>query len=145
MAVLERSRAYVTPDADAICLVEDLPGRHYRWIQRAVGVAFTSSHSFPMGAVAVRGGNLLGATTNRFRNHPRVVSDWEQCSLHAEQALSLSCQVADAWVYVARVTVTGRPALAKPCATCWSVLEDVGARGVVWTIDGSFAGMSQFS
>lgn len=118
--------------------VEDLLGRDRRWIQRAVGVAFTSNHHFPLGALAVTGGSLIAKETNRYRNTPRLV-EWEHCSVHAEAALTRHA-IGGSIVYVARTTATGVPAMARPCKACLSTLTDAGVRRVVWTVDEDYAG-----
>lgn len=124
---------YATPDPDLRHDMDDLLGRDYRWIQRAIGVALTSQHATQMGAIAVKGGNVLGWGVNRFRNHPMVVEEWSDCSVHAEQSLIDSCDIYGSVVYVARVTVKGLPAMAKPCRECLRSLTDRGARRVLWT------------
>lgn len=119
--------------------VDSLPGRDRRWIQRAVGFAFTSGHHFPLGALAVTGGSLIAKETNRYRNTPRLV-EWEHCSVHAEAALTRHA-IAGSIVYVARVTTaTGVPAQARPCKSCLTALTEAGVRRVVWTINEDYAG-----
>jgi len=138
----DRGLAYQTPTADMIVNVSDLSNRDYRWLQRATGVALTSSHGAQkLGALALRGGKPIAWAVNRFRNHPRVVDDWRDCSVHAEQSLIESCDVSGAIVYVARVTNGGNVAIAKPCRRCLRLLSKAGARRVVWTDDDGHAGM----
>lgn len=138
----DRGMAYMTPNADMIVDVSELRQRDYRWLQRSVGIALTSSHhAQKLGALALRGGNPVGYAVNRFRNHPRVVDDWSDCSVHAEQSLIETCDVAGAIVYVARVTNGGRVAIAKPCQRCLRLLTKAGVRRVVWTESDDRAGM----
>lgn len=137
---MNRGSVYGTPDSPVV-LTENLPQRDYRWIQRAVGLALTSSHSYRMGAVAVRGGNMVGYSVNRFRNHPRIVTNWYDCSVHAEQSLAESCDISGTLVYVARVTPQGKAALAKPCKVCLQLLTEKGAKRVLWTETEDSAGL----
>ena len=138
----DRGMAYMTPNADMIVNVSELRQRDYRWLQRSVGIALTSSHhAQKLGALALRGGNPVGYAVNRFRNHPRVVDDWGDCSVHAEQSLIETCDVSGAIVYVARVTNGGRVAIAKPCQRCLRQLSMAGVRRVVWTESNDRAGM----
>lgn len=138
----DRGLAYMTPNADMIVDVSELRQRDYRWLQRTVGIALTSSHhAQKLGALAMRGGTPLGWAVNRFRNHPRVVDNWDDCSVHAEQSLIESCDVAGAIVYVARVTNGGRVAIAKPCRRCLRLLTEAGVKRIVWTDTNNNAGM----
>jgi tRNA(Arg) A34 adenosine deaminase TadA len=130
---MRRGTQYATtPPADERVHLDDLAGKDARWLNRAVGVSMTSLHSFPMGAVAISGGSVLGWSVNKYRNSPALV-DWEHCSIHAEQGLMNKVDVSGATVYVARTTVLGDPALAKPCKHCTHALTAAGARRVVWT------------
>lgn len=138
----DRGAAYQTPAADCLVPLDSLTNRDYRWLQRSVGIALTSSHhAQKLGALALRGGNPVGWAVNRFRNHPRVVDDWGDCSVHAEQSLIETCDASGAIVYVARVTNGGRVAIAKPCQRCLRQLSKAGVRRVVWTESNDRAGM----
>ena len=138
----DRGAAYQTPAADCLVPLDSLSSRDYRWLQRSVGIALTSSHhAQKLGALAIRGGSPVGYAVNRFRNHPRVVDDWGDCSVHAEQSLIETCEVSGVIVYVARVTNGGRVAIAKPCQRCLRVLTKAGVRRVVWTESNNRAGM----
>lgn len=115
-------------------------------MQRAAGIATTSTHhAHKLGALALRGGAPIGWGVNRFRNHPRVVEDWADCSIHAEQALAESCDIAGAVIYVARVKSSGATGIAKPCRHCLRLLTEAGARRVVWTENQDCAGMMSLS
>ena len=141
--MLTRPAVYETPPTDYLVSVDELSGRHARGISRALAVASTSSHHYPMGAVALRGGTLIASSTNRFRNHPRVVERWVDCSVHAEAALVATRELAGSVVYVARIGKTGKPAMAKPCRACWSALSAAEVRHVLWTTDGGLIAGSQ--
>ncbi len=136
-----RGIAYQTPTADMIVHVSELSQRDYRWLQRATGVALTSSHrSQKMGALALRGGKLVGYSVNRFRNHPRVVDNWYECSVHAEQGLVERTNVAGSIVYIARVHGSS-VSIAKPCQSCMQILTEAGVRRIVWTESDDAAGI----
>lgn len=128
-----RSVVYARGEARETLDVVSLPRRDTRWIQRSIGVALTSRHPFPMGAVAVRGGNFLGFGVNRKRNDPRVVEDWFDCSYHAEQSLLDGINASGSIVYVARVSPDGESRMARPCRSCLRLLTAAGVRRVVWT------------
>lgn len=136
-----RGIAYKTPDADKFLPVGDLAQRDARWIQRAIGVAYTSDHPRQqLGALAVRGGTMITYAVNRFRNHPRVVPDWYECSVHAERGLVEQANLAGAIVYVARVS-PARVSIAKPCRACMRSLTEAGVRRIVWTENASTVGI----
>lgn len=134
------SAQYATPPADAHMHVEDLTGRDARWINRAIGVAYTSTHPIQMGAVAISGGSLLASGVNRYRNSPAIAVDWDACSVHAEAALARGRDLTGATVYVARARRDGDTALAKPCKACLSTLTAAGVKRVIWTMDGERVG-----
>lgn len=136
-----RGIAYRTPDADNFIAIDQLSRRDSRWVQRAIGVAYTSDHPRQqLGAVAVRGGKIIGWSVNRFRNHPRVVPNWYECSVHAEQGLVERFAVAGASVYIARVSPS-RVAVAKPCQECMRRLIGAGVRRIVWTESDEYVGI----
>lgn len=108
-----------------------------RWLAAAAKAAARNENGgYRLGAVAVRGGRLLGRGTNRFRNDPHMCpgAPREAWSVHAEEdcLTSVGC-AAGATVYVARVTPAGARALARPCPACWKKLKEAGVRAVVYT------------
>ena len=138
----DRGLAYVTPAPDAVMPVDALTGRDARWVQRVIGVAYTSDHPYQMGALAVRGGKVIGLAVNKMRNDPRIVMDWADCSFHAEVSLVSTTDVTGSIVYVARVIGNReRIALAKPCISCLRLLSEAGARRAVWTLGENMVGM----
>lgn len=92
-----------------------------------------------MGAVIVKGGNILSTGTNEIRGysgfkhkHPR--------SLHAEASAIKYLldrkrlhSLAGSVLYVTRVTTKGRSALAKPCEHCMELIKAVGIKKVIYT------------
>lgn len=76
---------------------------------------------------------MIGYAVNRFRNHPRIVTNWYDCSVHAEQSLHETCSISGSLVYVARITPQGRAAMAKPCKFCLQLLTEGGVKRVLWT------------
>lgn len=134
-----RNINYKTPPADAVIPINELSRRDARWVQRAVGLALSSTHTFQMGALAVAGGSLIGHATNKYRNSPRIAA-WNDCSVHAEAALATRATLNETNVYVARVLTNGTPALAKPCINCIHTLTAAGVRRVLWTESENEAG-----
>ncbi len=97
--------------------------------------AVTAPHSqWRVGAVIVRGGSVLSTGVNRYRNHPSKVMSLDGVSYHAEEvAIRRAGNVANATIYVARVTRSGYIGMAMPCDRCQQLLNDYGVRTAVWT------------
>lgn len=94
-----------------------------RFLERACGVALTSTCRQKHGAIVVHHGKVLGASTNIPKNDPKYV-DWHSASVHAEiAALRKARWPRKATIYVARVNRFGEIRLSKPCAACQHVLD----------------------
>lgn len=103
-----------------------------RFLERAIGVALTSSCRHKHGAIVVKHGHILGIATNKTRNDPKYV-DWRNSSIHAEvAALRKAGFPRRSTVYVARVNRLGESRLSKPCANCQEVLDGLNCK-VVYT------------
>jgi tRNA(Arg) A34 adenosine deaminase TadA len=62
---------------------------YYRYIQRALDVASTSTYRWQLGAVIVNNGNVLSWAPNKFRNSPSI--NHEHATYHAEMAALRGC------------------------------------------------------
>lgn len=116
--------------------------RHARWIRRAAEAAWAPSREgYRLGAVAVRGGQLLGRGANRHRNDPTQCPgvDRSHWSVHAEHdCLKGVSDAAGATLYVVRIKKCGALAMARPCANCWDLIRKAGISRVVYsTAEGS--------
>ncbi len=119
----------------------DLSNKDAAWLKVAMAVAETSECRQRHGAVIVSGGSILGAGTNRDRNHPHVLGSTSNVGLytsrHAEymaiQKLNHAV-VPRATLYVARVNRMGGPMMSRPCNKCWSLLMEYGIKEVVYTV-----------
>lgn len=93
------------------------------------------------GAVVVKGGRVLGTGWNKNRNHPAIVSPEHvktDCSYHAEEVAIREAgedNVRGAIIYVARVNKNGQDRDSKPCPKCASLIEQVGIKRVVFTME----------
>ncbi len=119
-----------------------LSRRHQAWLDVATKLAVDSQCRQRHGAVIVQRNSVLGMGTNRFRNHPQFIHDYDHCSRHAEvvalrAVISRSSYVdlRRAVVYVARVGPGDRPKLSRPCNSCWNALRDAGVRTTVFTTE----------
>lgn len=103
-----------------------------KFLERAMGVALTSTCRHRHGAIVIKHGRILGAAPNKTRNDPKYV-DWRHSSIHAEiAAMKKAGWPKRATICVARVNNLGQPRLSKPCATCQTVLEQYQCK-VYWT------------
>jgi len=120
-----------------------LTKRQKRYLELAKRIAISSdSPDYRHGAVLVKGGSIINTScndlrsvwwANRFRNH--------QCghaTQHAEvgAVLGIARDVTDgAVMYVARVGKKSEFRLSKPCPMCLRVMEHVGIKKVIYTVD----------
>jgi tRNA(Arg) A34 adenosine deaminase TadA len=115
--------------------LDDLSLADSRYLSLAARTAAAGEpRNHKLGAVAVRGGRVLGVGANKARNTPSLDIPRSAWSVHAEA----SClrQVAypnGATLYVARVTGVGRTRLARPCPRCWDLAYRLGVTKLIYT------------
>ncbi|MFC5150019.1 hypothetical protein [Streptomyces aureoversilis] len=98
------------------------------YIHLAIKQAVKSRCRYRFGAVIVKGGRPLAASSNIARNDPRI--DYRHASVHAEEAAVRRVTVTRrAIIYVARVNIRGDLMIARPCARCQKVLA---LAGITW-------------
>ncbi|WP_376738602.1 hypothetical protein [Streptomyces noursei] len=98
-----------------------------RWAFLAIALrhAQQSRCRYRVGAVLVKGGRVLAHACNRYRNSPGI--DFHHATFHAEEVLLRRARCPrGAVVYVARVSATGAPRMARPCPRCQGVLATGG-------------------
>lgn len=104
-----------------------------KFLERALGVASTSTCRHKHGCVVVKHGRVIGYGVNRTKNDPKYV-DWRHSSVHAEiAALKRANFPKRATIYVARINNLGQPRLSKPCANCQEVIDGLKCK-VEYTI-----------
>lgn len=113
-------------------------------IHAATKVARISDHKFQIGAIVAQGSRIVSCGVNRYKTHPEQLNCYTGeygGSIHAELDAVLRCPhnaAVGSTVYVARVSKSGVPLLAKPCASCIKVLSAAGVRRVVFTTDNGY-------
>lgn len=118
-----------------------LSNRDRSYLGIARYLAAKSSAKNTHGAVVVKGGRVLGTGWNKNRNHPAVVSPEHiksDCSYHAEEVAIREAgesNVRGAIIYVARVNKNGDDRDSKPCPKCTSLIEKVGIKRVIFTME----------
>lgn len=98
---------------------------------------------WPFGCVVTKGGAVQAVGRNILKSDPAYLDDHSNCSVHAEvDALrQMSFKAHGCVMFIARVTKSGRQALAKPCRRCQRVIASAGVKRVVFTLDGSGHGV----
>ncbi|WP_367141188.1 MULTISPECIES: hypothetical protein [Streptomyces] len=105
-----------------------------RYLRIALKEAARSECRFKVGAVLAKGGRVLGRSCNRRRNSART--DYRHATFHAEEVLMRSTVAPrGAVVYVARVSSTGAPLLARPCLRCQRLLVSRGIALALYTTE----------
>lgn len=119
-----------------------LSKRNRAWLDLAAKLALDSTCRQRHGAVIVIRNSVLGLGTNKFRNHPQVIHDYDHCSRHAEIVAlrsvirrSAYVDLRKAVVYVARVGEGGTLRMSRPCESCWVELNSAGIRTAVFTTE----------
>ena len=94
-------------------------------VDLAVRQALKSRCRHRVGAVIVTGNRILSFSPNLRRNDP--TTDFQHATFHAEEAaLRRLRNPTGAEIWIARVTRTDQPALARPCPRCQSTLTTAG-------------------
>jgi deoxycytidylate deaminase len=100
-----------------------------RYLQMAANVSRSSDHTLhKMGAVIVRGGNVISVGCNKNRTHPMSKNYYR--TIHAELDAMIAAGFVhgtyDGKMYVVRMTKGGAMATSKPCKDCWVLLKQAG-------------------
>jgi deoxycytidylate deaminase len=118
-----------------------LSNRDRSYLSVARYLAAKSNARNTHGAVVVKGGRVLGTGWNKNRNHPAIVSPEHiktNCSYHAEEVAIREAgedNVKGAIIYVARISKRGEDRDSKPCPKCASLIEQVGIKRVIFTME----------
>lgn len=117
--------------------------RSERFLKIAARIAEGSGNrDYRHGAVLVKGGSVVNTAcnnlrfvnwANRFRDH-----GCGHATHHAELGAVLGVDKAvtkNAVIYVARIGRQGHHRLSKPCPMCMTIMQHVGIKKVVYTVD----------
>lgn len=107
-------------------------------LEQAKRIAGASSCRTMHGAVAVRGGRVVGVGVNAYQNSPEIFDILpHNRSIHAEEAClkAIGDNSRGATMYVARVNRLGEERMSKPCKRCQKALRISGVRRVVYTVE----------
>jgi deoxycytidylate deaminase len=106
-----------------------------RFFEIAKKVSKKSNHEFPMGAIIIRKGKVIGRGVNKDKTHTK--SNHTYRNVHAELSAVLNTRLSDledCEVYVYRETKDEVMAMAKPCVFCQEMLKSLGIKKVHYTI-----------
>lgn len=113
-------------------------------MKHARKVALNSPSRFKVGAVLIRGSNIIGSGCNyQKKTHPSLLDYYPTTDsgcggLHAEQAACRGLRPYDISrgdLYVYRVLNTGVQGLAKPCKGCVAFLKDKKVSKVYYSLN----------
>ena len=100
-------------------------------LDRALSEAIKAKGSYRLGALVIRGGSILGTGHNVTKNNPaNTGSNW---SVHAEVSALRGIDATHATLYVARITLGGIVAMARPCPACMVAIRAAGVNKIVHT------------
>lgn len=112
-----------------------------RYFNLAKKLSYKSDyHSHRLGAVVVRGNEIIGVGFNKKKTHP--LSETRFNNIHAELSAILSTGLDDlngCSVYVYRETRQGQPAMARPCEHCIKLLKQLSVSKIYYTVDNGFS------
>lgn len=97
-------------------------------------------HSHRLGAVVVRGNEIIGVGFNKRKTHP--LSETRFNNIHAELSAVLNAGLEDLQgcsIFVYRETRQGQPAMARPCVHCLKLLKQLSVSKIYYTIENGFS------
>lgn len=100
----------------------------------------STCHAYRIGAVLAKGSNVISVGFNHWgtrqiierHRHIRPNNDTVHAEIHAILGVSKE-EAAKCTLYVGRFTKEGRPANAKPCPLCQTILKEMGVKRVFYT------------
>ena len=119
--------------------------KHQRFLDAARAVALTSNgvggrrrNSFRLGAILVHKSVIVEVATNDNKTHPLLLKYTKFPFLHAESAciIKRGLEHCDGlYLYVVRVKKNNENALARPCKSCYTLIQDVGITFVIYSVN----------
>jgi deoxycytidylate deaminase len=120
-----------------------LSSKDKAFLRLAMKVAETSACGLNKhGCVVVKSGSVLSLGVNKNRNLGITGIKKGDYTIHAEMdALNRPHDFRGCTVYVARVSIYGKPRLARPCPECYNAIVANGIKDIIYTIDGEDYGL----
>jgi len=106
-----------------------------RIIQLAKKLSYKSDHrAHKLGCVIVNKNKIISLGWNRIKTHPKSPHKFK--SIHAEFHAILGVderELNGATVYIYREQKNGKLGKARPCSSCWKMLENVGISEIIYS------------
>jgi len=119
---------------------------NYHLISKTIGIALRSNLNFKLGAIIVKHNKIISTGYNQLRHQSSLKTTHWSGSLHAEVACILNAlrvtstkTIQGSTMFVVRVRKSGKLGLAMPCADCYSVIENVGIKRVMFSTDSGYS------
>ena len=116
----------------------NLSNRLQKILDIAKRVSKHSSYKYKLGAVIFNKGKIVAIGNNSTKTNPKLSKIFKHATLHAECDAILHCvnpqQLKGSSMFVVRETNDERPAMAKPCDMCVTMMYENGIKTVYWTI-----------
>lgn len=118
--------------------MNNLSHRLQKILEIAKKVSKHSDYKYKLGAVIFSSGKIIAIGNNSTKTNPKLSKIFKHATLHAECDAILHCvnpqQLKGSSIFVVRETSEGRPAIAKPCDMCTTMMFEYGIKMVYWTI-----------
>lgn len=114
-----------------------------RFLDLAIQAAMTNKEpKWKLAALTVGGGRILSVGYNSTMQNPTPTGTIPHTCLgrHAETEAIRFCHSVPKTIYIARVSKSFKPRLARPCNECYDAIRRKGIKRIVYTIDSTTAG-----
>jgi deoxycytidylate deaminase len=115
------------------------------FLDKAENLALCSPDNFRVGAILVRGGNIISTGFNKgWKSHPIQASmypdrGWKAAHAEIDALRGLRpYDVLGSSIFVVRLRKDGTRALARPCFKCFEVLTQYGIKKVYYSTEKGF-------
>ena len=110
-----------------------------RYIDYATVLAHSSVMRYRLGAVIIKSGKIIGAGHNKPKYSKLSENHWSK-TIHAEidAILKSHKDLKGATMFVGRIVKNGKTAMAKPCNSCQTIIDESGIKAVYYTTTEGF-------
>lgn len=101
--------------------------------------AKSTHHSYNMSCVIVKKNRVVSLGYNQLKTHSKSTHPWHY--IHAEFHAMLNTPLSDlqgATAYIYREHKDGSPSLARPCNSCYKMLQMAGIKKICYSSNGSY-------
>lgn len=107
------------------------------FLRLARNAAKQSTYRVKVGCVIALHGKPVAVGWNVVKTHPRYTANSHRLTIHAEvrAVINAGCDLDGGIAYIYRETANGNPALCRPCALCYNILQEAGIKTICYTTD----------